>query len=155
MLDSLRVEIFGCDCRDALCSLFHIPQASKMSVKVGDSVTYSKYAGTEFAVEGVDHLLLKEEDCIGTMEGVDVSSMTPLGDRVLIKCTEAEEETAGGLLLTGSKEKPLTGEVVAVGPGKDEEAMGVAVGNSVMYSKYSGSEYEVSCLNTQCHMSCL
>lgn len=117
-------------------------KADAMGVKAGDMVSYSKFAGTEVAIGGVPHILLKEEDCIGTMSGDDVTTLNPLSDRVLIKCSEAEEETTGGLLLAGKSEKPLTGEVVAVGPGKGSDAMEVALGANVLYSKYSGTEFE-------------
>ena len=68
----------------------------------------------------------------------------PTWGGVALQCSEAEEETTGGVLLTSSsKAKPLTGEVVAVGPGKGEEPMDVTVGAQVLYSKFSGSEFEV------------
>jgi len=70
----------------------------------------------------------------------------PLADRVVIKPSEAEERTAGGIILPDTaKEKPQEGSVVAVGPGKISEngtkvAMEVKVGNKVLYGKYSGTE---------------
>ena len=65
----------------------------------------------------------------------------PLGDRVVIKKLEAEEKTEGGLILTGSaKEKPQSAEVVAVGPGTEDEKMVVKVGDQVVYSQYAGTE---------------
>ena len=65
----------------------------------------------------------------------------PLSDRVLILPNPAEEKTAGGLFIPDTaKEKPLTGKVVAVGPGTAEVKMEVAVGDTVIYGKYSGSE---------------
>ncbi len=70
----------------------------------------------------------------------------PLADRVVIKPSEAEERTAGGIILPDTaKEKPQEGTVVAVGPGKISEngtkvAMEVKVGNKVLYGKYSGTE---------------
>lgn len=73
-------------------------------------------------------------------------NLVPLGDRVIIKQDEAEEKTASGLFLAGdSKEKPQTGEVLAVGEGKlDKEGnripMPVKVGDRVIYSKYGGNE---------------
>ena len=73
-------------------------------------------------------------------------SLKPLGDRVIVKQDEAEERTAGGLILAhDSKEKPTTGIVLAVGPGKmDKEGnylpMPVAEGDRVLYSKYGGTE---------------
>ena len=65
----------------------------------------------------------------------------PLSDRVLILPNPAEEKTAGGLFIPDTaKEKPLTGKVVAVGPGTAEVKMEVAVGDTVIYGKYSGTE---------------
>ena len=70
----------------------------------------------------------------------------PLNDRILVKRLEGEERTAGGIIIPDSaKEKPAEGEVVAVGPGKlndagERVAMDVAVGDRVLFSKYGGSE---------------
>ena len=64
---------------------------------------------------------------------------TPLHDKVLVKRTEEEEKSAGGIVLPGSaSEKPSQGEVVAVGPGKKSEngdvsPVGVAVGDTVIF----------------------
>ena len=74
--------------------------------------------------------------------------LTPLADRVVLKMTETEETTKGGIILTGSaKEKPQVAEVIAVGPGgnvdgKDVEMI-VKVGDKVLTSKYSGTEVKV------------
>ncbi|KAF6263644.1 chaperonin 10 kd subunit-domain-containing protein [Scenedesmus sp. NREL 46B-D3] len=118
-------------------------------VKSGDRVVYSKYAGTDVQVSGEEHVLLKEEDVIGVLPSGDkISNLKPLGDRVLIKCAEAEKKTAGGVLLSSdSGDKPNFGTVVAVGEGKKAEdgaqvKPNVDVGATVMYSKYSGTEYE-------------
>lgn len=68
-------------------------------------------------------------------------NVKPLSDRVLILPNPAEEKTAGGLFIPDTaKEKPLTGKVVAVGPGTSEVKMEVAVGDTVLYGKYSGTE---------------
>ena len=68
-------------------------------------------------------------------------SIKPLSDRVLILPNPAEEKTAGGLFIPDTaKEKPLLGKVVAVGPGTSEVKMEVAVGDTVMYGKYAGTE---------------
>jgi len=65
----------------------------------------------------------------------------PLGARVVIKKMEAEERTEAGLLLSGSaKEKPQQAEVLAVGPGTDEEPMLLKVGDIVIFSRYGGSD---------------
>lgn len=68
----------------------------------------------------------------------------PLGARVVIKKLEAEEKTQGGIILTSSaKEAPQMAEVVAVGPGTEEEKMELSVGDKVVFSKYAGSEIKL------------
>jgi chaperonin GroES len=70
-------------------------------------------------------------------------NIKPLADRVLIKPTAAEEKTISGIIIPDSaKEKPLKGEVLAVGTGTKDEEMVVAVGNKVLYGKYAGTELE-------------
>ncbi len=65
----------------------------------------------------------------------------PLGARAVIKMVEAEEKTAGGIILTSqSKEQPQIAEVVAVGEGTEEEKMQVSVGDKVVFRKYAGTE---------------
>lgn len=65
----------------------------------------------------------------------------PLGDRVVIERTEAEEKTTSGIILTGhAKEQPQTAKVVAVGPGTEDVKMEVKVGDTVIFSKYTGTE---------------
>ena len=77
-------------------------------------------------------------------------TLKPLDDRVVVEPTEAEEKTAGGILLPDTaKQKPQQGKVVAVGPGKLSEkgtrtAVAVKIGDLVLYGKYSGSDVEVS-----------
>ena len=74
----------------------------------------------------------------------------PLHDNVLVKRTEEEETSSGGIILSGSaKEKPSQGEVVAVGPGKVSESgstssMNVSVGNTVIFGQYGGNEIKVN-----------
>ena len=75
--------------------------------------------------------------------------MKPLADRVVIKPSQAEEKSRGGIILPDTaKEKPVIGEVVAVGPGKVSDEgktvpMEVKVGDKVLYGKYSGTEVTV------------
>jgi chaperonin GroES len=77
-------------------------------------------------------------------------TLKPLDDRVVVEPLEAEEKTAGGILLPDTaKQKPQQGKVLAVGPGKlsekgDRLALGVKVGDTVLYGKYSGSDVEVN-----------
>jgi Co-chaperonin GroES (HSP10) len=73
----------------------------------------------------------------------------PLADRVVIKKLEAEDKTSGGIVLPDSaKEKPMQGEILAVGPGKYDEKgnrqpMEVKVGDKVLFAKYSGTEVKI------------
>lgn len=74
--------------------------------------------------------------------------LVPLGDRVVLKQLVAEEVTKGGIIITGqTKELPNQAEVVAVGPGGmvdgNEVEMNVTVGQTVIYSKYAGTEVEL------------
>ena len=75
-------------------------------------------------------------------------TLVPLGDIVVLKQVEAEETTKAGIVLPGqAQEKPQQAEVVAVGPGGvvdgKEVKMEVAVGDKVIYSKYSGTEVKM------------
>ncbi|MDR0864451.1 MAG: co-chaperone GroES [Candidatus Symbiothrix sp.] len=71
-------------------------------------------------------------------------SIKPLADRVLVKPAAAEEKTIGGIIIPDSaKEKPLKGEVIAVGNGTKDEAMVLQAGDKVLYGKYAGTEIEL------------
>jgi chaperonin GroES len=71
-------------------------------------------------------------------------SIKPLADRVLIKSAPAEEKTIGGIIIPDSaKEKPLKGEVIAVGNGTKDEEMVLKAGDQVLYGKYAGTEIEL------------
>lgn len=76
--------------------------------------------------------------------------LKPLGDRVVVKPAAAEEKTAGGIILPDTaKEKPVEGNVVAVGPGKVADdgktiKMEVKVSDRVLYGKYSGTEVTIN-----------
>ena len=77
-------------------------------------------------------------------------ALQPLDDRIVVKPGESEETTASGLVIPDTaKEKPQQGEVIAVGPGKRSEhtgeiiPIGVSVGDTVLYSKYGGTEVTV------------
>ncbi len=75
--------------------------------------------------------------------------LRPLGDRVILKQQEAEEQTKSGIILPDSaKEKPQAAVVVAVGPGKEEDgqvaAMQIKEGDKVIYSRYAGTEVNVN-----------
>ncbi len=76
-------------------------------------------------------------------------NIRPLHDRVIVKRVEEEKKSAGGIVIPDTAaEKPSQGEVVAAGPGKTDEsgrivAMGVKVGDRVLFGKYSGQEFRL------------
>lgn len=71
-------------------------------------------------------------------------TIKPLADRVLVRPAAAEEKTIGGIIIPDSaKEKPLKGEVLAVGNGTKDEEMILKAGDQVLYGKYAGTEIEV------------
>ncbi len=76
-------------------------------------------------------------------------NIKPLADRVLVKPTEAEEVKRGGIIIPDTaKEKPMQGEVMEVGTGRQTEEgkiipMSVKKGNKILYGKYSGTEISV------------
>ena len=72
-----------------------------------------------------------------------MSKIQPLADRVLVKPVAAEEKTISGIIIPDSaKEKPLRGEVLAVGKGTKDEEMVLKAGDQVLYGKYAGTEME-------------
>lgn len=74
----------------------------------------------------------------------------PLADRVVVKPSEAEEKTEGGIILPDTaQEKPQKGEIIAVGPGRKADSgdtipMELSEGDTVIYGKYSGTEFNFS-----------
>jgi chaperonin GroES len=86
------------------------------------------------------HLQLLKEDSM---------KFRPLHDRVVVKRIDAEEKSAGGIIIPDTaKEKPSQGEVIAVGPGGRDEAgklvpLDVQVGNRVLFGKWSGTEVKI------------
>ncbi len=78
-----------------------------------------------------------------------VMNLQPLDDRIVVEQVEAEEKTAGGILLPdNAKQKPQQGKVIAAGPGKlsdkgERLMLAVKVGDTVLFGKYSGNDVEV------------
>jgi chaperonin GroES len=75
-------------------------------------------------------------------------NVKPLNDRILVKRTESEERSAGGIIIPDTaKEKPQEGKVIAVGPGKYDKGeripLNVKVGDRVLFGKYSGTEVNI------------
>jgi chaperonin GroES len=82
-------------------------------------------------------------------DGGQVMKLKPLGDRVVVTPSKAEEKTKSGLFIPDTaQEKPQEGKVVAVGPGKvndkgERNAIDVKVGDLVIYGKYSAQEFKI------------
>src|SRR5438445_3645517 len=80
---------------------------------------------------------------------VMAKTLTPLGDRVVVKAVAQEEMTKSGIVLPGTaQEKPQEGEVIAVGPGRVLDNgtrlnVELKVGQSVLYAKYAGTEFKL------------
>lgn len=73
-----------------------------------------------------------------------MTQIKPLADRVLVRPAATEEKTVGGIIIPDSaKEKPLRGEIIAVGKGTKDEAMVLKTGDTVLYGKYAGTELEL------------
>jgi chaperonin GroES len=76
-------------------------------------------------------------------------TIRPLGDKVVVKPSDAEEKSAGGIYLPDTaKSKPQEGTVIAVGTGRildsgERHSLSVAVGDTVVYSKYGGTEFKL------------
>ncbi|NLD92493.1 MAG: co-chaperone GroES [Fibrobacter sp.] len=76
-------------------------------------------------------------------------NVKPLEDRIIVKPLEAEQKTAGGIIIPdAAKEKPQKGEVIAVGPGKVTDKgtkiePSLAKGDQILYGKYSGTEVKI------------
>jgi chaperonin GroES len=77
------------------------------------------------------------------------AKLIPLGDRLLVERLEAEEKTAGGIVLPDSaKEKPIQGKVIAVGEGRRNDEgkripLDVKTGDTILFGKYSGTEVKL------------
>ncbi len=78
-----------------------------------------------------------------------MTAIRPLHDRVIVRRLEQDEKTAGGIIIPDTaKEKPVQGEVIAVGPGARDDAgrlvpMDVKVGDAVLFGKWAGTEVKL------------
>ncbi len=72
-----------------------------------------------------------------------MATIQPLADRVLVRPAAVEEKTIGGIIIPDSaKEKPLQGDIIAVGNGTKDEPMLLTAGDRILYGKYAGTEIE-------------
>jgi len=125
----------------------------EMPVAEGDGVVYGKYDGTEIDIDGSKHTLIRDDDILVKFNGdaLTLDSVDVVRDNVLVYAETKEVSTEGGILLASSSkkaQKPSTGEVIKVGPGKmaangELMAMEVAVGDMVKFRDFAGNELEI------------
>lgn len=124
----------------------------------GSVVCYASFAGTTLKMNDDEYVLLKNDDVMGVLPkcggsddevrkaGESMRELAPFGRRILVKVEESSDESSGGVLLPeAAQDKPLLGKVVAIGSGcasEDGEESSLAVGTTVMYPNYSGTEFE-------------
>jgi len=113
------------------------------AINVGDRVVYSKYAGSEIRLDGVLHVVLRDDDCMAG--GANDKALKPLMDRVLVRVDKPVDRIGSIIIPDSVQEKPLEGEVIAVGHGKALEdgtlrPLDVKVGDRVTFAKFSGQE---------------
>jgi chaperonin GroES len=102
-----------------------------------------------YVTSGEHSLIATANPEIITKEKEDRTKFRPLHDRVVVKRIDAEEKTAGGIIIPDTaKEKPSQGEVIAVGPGGRDESgklipIDVQVGDRVLFGKWSGTEVKI------------
>lgn len=122
----------------------------------GDGVIFGKYDGTEVELDGSTHTLIRDDDVLVkfSQNRLTLDTVEAVNDNVMIAVEEDLGVTSGGLFLASSKsedgsEKPSTGEIVKVGPGRMDmngermEMCGLIAGDKVKFRDYAGSEVEV------------
>ncbi|CAB9504419.1 10 kDa chaperonin [Seminavis robusta] len=121
-----------------------------MPVSVGEGVVYGKYDGTEIDLDGARHILIRDDDVLVKFTGDELTleSADVTRDSVLVYVERQEQSTEGGILIASSSKtdnRPSTGEVVKVGPGRMAAdgtvmAMEVEVGDMVKFRDFAGNE---------------
>ena len=113
------------------------------------------FCGSELSGSDLQRLVLLSSSCLPlrtlapARRTTNHRTVTPLGDRVLVRRMDAEETSAGGIILPDSaKEKPAEGTIIAVGAGRldengDRQTMTVKVKDHVLFSSYAGSEIKL------------
>lgn len=121
-----------------------------MPVVVGDGVVYGQYDGTEIDISGTKHTLIRDDDILVKFTGGELTldTVNVNRDNVLVKIEKKETETEGGILIaqtSKTENRPSTGEVFKVGPGKmasngELMVMEVSVGDMVKFRDYAGMD---------------
>jgi len=123
-----------------------------MPVEQGDSVIYGQYDGTELGIDGETHSLIRDTDILVKFKGgpLSVDNVEVVNENVLVLVQTRELETAGGLILGSgtAQQRPSTGTVVKVGPGRMVEsgdliAMSVEAGDEVKFMDFAGNEIKI------------
>lgn len=125
-----------------------------IAAKVGQSVLYGKYDGTELKYNDEPHQLIKDDDVLLTYDGAEatVANVTPVKDQVLIELPPKEVASVGGIIVSGAgageKKRADYGKVVKIGPGRQAGngavmEMQVAPGDSCRFRDFAGSEIKL------------
>jgi chaperonin GroES len=124
-----------------------------MPVVPGEGVVYGKYDGTEVEYDGETHTLIRDDDILVKFSGKELTLATAdvVGDNVLVKVEDNEDETPSGLVIAATVRKggkPSTGEVVKVGPGKMASngqimTVDINVGDMVKFRDFAGNEVDI------------
>lgn len=126
-----------------------------MPVVEGETVVYGQFDGTEIDINGVKHTLIRDSDILVKVpanQELSMDTVQVVRDSVLVYIEKKEIETEGGILIaksSKSEQKPSTGKVVQVGPGKmaangELMAMEVAVGDMIKFRDFAGNEVDIS-----------
>lgn len=125
-----------------------------IAAKVGESVLYGKYDGTELKYNDADHQLIKDDDVLLTYSGdqATVENVIPVKDQVLVKLPPKEEINASGIIIStpGSKEKRRDyGEVIKIGPGRQAgngvyQTIQVKPGDNVRFREFAGTNIKLN-----------
>ena len=125
----------------------------EMPVEAGENVVYGQFDGTEIDIDGEMHTLIRDDDILVKFSGDDLSmeSCSVLRDSVLVYVETKETATEGGILLaqsSSSENRPSTGKVVKVGPGRfatngDRMEMEIDEGDFIKFRDYAGKEVEI------------
>ena len=124
-----------------------------MPVQAGESVVYGKFDGVELDLSGEKHILIRDDDILVkyTGDALTLDSVSVCRDNVLVFVDKSEQETEGGILIaksSKSENRPSTGQVLKVGPGKmasngELMTMDLEPGDMVKFRDFAGNEVEI------------
>jgi len=124
----------------------------EMPMNVGDNVVYGEFDGTEIDIDGEKHTLIRDDDVLVKFSGdtLSMESCDVLRDSVLVYVETKETSTEGGILLamSSTKDRPSTGKVVKVGPGRfatsgERMQMEIDEGDFIKFRDYAGKEVDI------------